>query len=285
VLFAELRSTLKTVVAPAYILSGSDIFLINKSIELILQAAAVTPMNVTKFDETADPAEVDATLRNVSMFGDKTAAIIRGTQDTRVLLQPGTKDRDAVRVDCNPMTADLVVRLIMNTKRFTADAAALLAGACENNYARVNNEIIKLTNHYHNNSVIQRADVDAIVTKTESYQVYELSNALLKKDAAAAEKILQNLQNSGVEDYAIFGNLVSFARRLFYALHSPLSDSALAAHLKGHPYGITATRRDGRHLRDRIMTIYSHALELEHRIKSGKIHAQHAIVLLAGAFL
>ena len=283
-LFANLKSTLKNEIKPSYVLFGSDVFLINKSIELIMEAAKIEPLNVTRLDEGVDEGSIDACLRNLSMFGGSTAVVVRGIE-TRVILQPGIKAKDTERVDCNPMTPDLVVRLIMSQKKFTNDAAVLLAQCCDNNYASVDNEINKLLNFYKDKELLTADDVSSIVTKTESFQIYELSNACLKKDAVRADRILHNLLSGDVEEYAIFGNLVSSVRRLFYALKSPQADAAVAGFMKVHPYSITASRRDGRHLRDKITGIYENALDLEYQIKSGKITAESAIFLLQGLLL
>lgn len=297
-LFANLKNTLKTEIKPAYTLFGSDIFLINKAIELILEAAKIEPLNVTRLDEGTDESEIEASLRNVSMFGGSTAVIVRGAE-TRVILEPGIKVKDVERVDCNPMTSDLVVRMILSQKRFTQDAAVLLATCCDNNYASVDNEINKLFNFFKDKELLTADDVASIVTKTENFQIYELSNALLKKDAIRADKILHTLLSCGMEEYAVFGNLVSSVRRLFFALTSPAPDGQVWAYLKGQPYApaqgsfasakgsyaVTASRRDGRHLREKIAGIYENALDLEYQIKSGKITAERAIFLLQGLLL
>jgi len=285
-LFAELKATLKTTIAPSYVLFGSDIFLINKAIELILEAAKVQSNNVTRLDEGTDESQINANLRNISMFGGEVAVVVRGLTETRMILKPDVKAKDTVRVDCNPMTQDLVVRMILSGKKLTQDAAVYLAGACENNYARVSQELEKAVNYFKDKPAIDRTDIEQIVTKTESFQIYELSNALLKKDSARADKILQNLVESGIEDYAIFGSLVAFLRRLFYVVTSPQPDGVLAGYLKVHPYAVTSTRRDARGVsRDKAARIYADALDLEYQIKSGKISAKHAVVLVMGSLL
>jgi len=282
-LFANLKTSLKEGIKPAYTLFGTDIFLVNKAIELIFEAAKVEPLNVIRLDDGASESEIDAALRNVSMFWGKNAVVVRGETESRVILDKGTTQR----VECNPMTADLVTRLIVNQseKKITHDAAMLLAQCCDNNYARVDNEINKLLNYYKDKPLIERSDVEEFVTKTDSYQIYELSNVLLKKDLVKAENVLQSLTLSGVDDYAIFGNLSASVRRLFYSLTSGVPDAQLAAFLKVHPYAVTASRRDGKHLKDRISKIHSEALELEYQIKSGKILAGRAVSVLMGLFV
>ena len=87
-LFADLRASLKEKIAPAYIASGADVFLINKSVELILAAAQIPPLNVVRMEEDATADAINAALQNVSMFGGQNAVVIRGLNDTRLYLQP-----------------------------------------------------------------------------------------------------------------------------------------------------------------------------------------------------
>ena len=282
-LFEGLRTSLKEKIAPLYVMTGSDIFLISKSVELILAAASVNPMNVTHLNEEATASEINAILRNVSMFGGRVAVVVRGELQTRVYLEPVANEKTAVTVDCNPMNETLVVRMILQNKRFTPDAAIVLARACENNFSAVSNEMEKICAYFEGEK-IDAADVGQIVTKTEKYQVYEFSNALIKKDSAKAEKILDTLLLSGIDEYAVFGSLLAFTRRLFYARACTLPDAAVAGFLGVHPYSITALRRDGRGItKERAADIYAEALDLEYQIKSGKIAAGRAAVLLAGS--
>ena len=284
-LFENLRVSLKEKIAPLYIMTGSDIFLVTKSIELILSAASVNSMNVTRFNEEVGLDEINANLRNISIFGGRVAVVVRGETQTKVYLEPVVNEKSAVIVDCNPMNESLVVRMILQNKRFTPEAALVLAQACENNFASVSGEIEKICAFFEKEK-IDAADVGQIVTKTEKYQVYELSNALIKKDAAKAERILDTLLQIGVDEYAIFGNLLAFARRLFYAKASPQPDAAVAAFLGVHPYAITALRRDGRNIsNEKAADIYRDALDLEYQIKSGSVGAGRAAVLLTGKML
>jgi len=279
-LFESLRASLKGKLAPAYVMSGTDLFLINKSIELILTAASVDKMNVIRLEEDATQHEINMHLLNISMFGNSTAVLIRGINETRVFLKPIKDLKEAQKVDCDPMSEALVIRMIMQNKEFNQETAAKLARMCENNFSSVSNEMQKLLAYG------SLDNIEGIVTKTEKYQTYELSNALIKKDAVKSERILDTLNASGVDDYAVFGGLVSFARRLFYCKASPLSDAELSKVLGCNPYAVTATRRDSRNVTMALACkIYETALELEYKIKSGKILTSRATVLLAGAML
>ena len=52
--FAELKATLKTSLAPVYLIHGTDYYLVSKAIELITDAANVNKdLDVSRLDESA----------------------------------------------------------------------------------------------------------------------------------------------------------------------------------------------------------------------------------------
>ena len=287
-LFADLRASLKTKIAPAYVLSGSDIFLINKSIELILAAAQIPPLALVHLPLDAPLNDVNAHLSNTSMFAASPAAIDRGTADTRLYLRPIKSINEAEKVDCNPMSEDLVMRLVLQNKRFTPPAALLLARASENNFAMVSAEIQKAESFFDPvaHPQITDADLSTLVTKTEKYQVFELTDAILKRDLPRVRRILDFLlPNDEGDAYGVFGLLNTFARRLFYAKSSRLTDADLGKHLGVHPYAITVIRRDKSITEKAAAAAYEAAIDLEYQIKSGQILAPRAVPLLIGALL
>jgi DNA polymerase III delta subunit len=284
VIFAELKKNLGQKIAPAYIMTGSDVFLINKSVELILGAVGADPNNTVRMEEGTDMNTVNNAWKNVAMFGAKTVVVTRGIDTARVYIDPIKADREAERVDCNPMTHDLVVRMICQNKKFAPAEADYLATICADNYSAVNNETEKLTAYVGNRDRVTRADIDETVTKTDKYQIYELSNAILRRDIARAHAVFDALSNTDIDDYAVFASIASFARRLFYAKTSQKPDGEIAKFLGVNPYAVTATRRDARGItQPAACEFYRGALELEYGIKMGKLSAPRAVVLLLGA--
>ena len=97
-LFANLKNALKTEVKPAYTLHGSDIFLVNKAIELVLEAAKIDPLNVAKFDESVevsfnlnvDPRHADQQIRGAIVLPNGTGKV----QKVLVVTQ-GAKEKEA----------------------------------------------------------------------------------------------------------------------------------------------------------------------------------------------
>lgn len=306
--FAALKQTLKSTVAPVYLLFGSDIFLLQKSVDLIIQHSGVIApeLDISRLGDSATAEAVIAECRTVSFMGGKRVVVVRPAteahftkaldaylakpSDTTVLILVSSSEKspslkNVETVDCNPMPADLIVKLVANQlaaagKSITPDAANLLALMCGNNFARIDNELNKLINYYKESNLLSADDVSAIVTKTEEYQIYELSNAITKRDTALAAKIMSNLQASGVEDYAIFGNLVSAFRRIYYSLTARSSQDAVAAFLKCSPFAVMYARRDNKHLISKIAELYAKALDLEYQIKSGAVSVANALIIV-----
>ena len=307
-LFANLKASLKDGLKPAYLLFGEDVFLVNKAIELITEAANVDIVGITRLDEAATSSEVIAKCRTVAMFGGRRAVIVRPAGEklfdkglTAYLAAPDTECvvilvcdkaanvKNTEVIDCNPMSEDLVVKLIARAaadggKKINEDAVRLLARFCDNNFARVNNELNKLLHYFCDRPVITTQDVSEIAIKSENYQIYELGNAVLKKDTEGSERILKTLLASGLEEYALFGNILATIRRVFWAVRTKVPAEAVAALLKCHPYAVTASRRDFAALATGITSSYKKATDLEYQIKSGKISVTSALTLLQGLF-
>ena len=101
-----------------------------------------------------------------------------------------------------------------------------------------------------------------------------------KKQTALAEKVLSNLRAAGVDEYAIFGSLVSHFRRLYYSLSTTAAQEVVASCLKCSPFAVMFARRDNRHLTRQIADIYKQILNLEYKIKSGQLTASSAITIM-----
>ena len=306
--FVGLKGTLKTNVKPAYLVHGGDIFLVQKAIDLITQFAGVkdTVLDVSRLGEGAGVDAIVAECRTVSFFGGRRVVVARPfgveqlTAELKKYLEKPNPDcvlvlvgelpnvKNVEYVNCDPMSPDILVKLIANQvvamgKKISKEAADLLCVYCVNTYARIDNEINKLVNYFTDIETIGVDEVKKICTKTVEYQVYELSKAICAGRIEECEEILRTLQDSGTEDYAIFGNLVSSFRRLFYSLTCKADTKDVAMVLGCSPYAVQYARRDNRHLANAIVCLYEYALDLEYQIKSGKVLVENAIVMLTMA--
>lgn len=300
--FTSLKTSLKVQVHPVYLLFGNDSFLINKSIQLITQA--INAPDTTRLDETASSTAIIAACRTVSMFGDRRLVVVRNIADTitkdlsKYLASPNKdcililvsnvdkepKIKNVQLVDCNPIKdATILQQLICKQvrdagKTITPAASSLLVNLCANNYSRINNELIKLTNL--DDEKIDTNHVGDFVIATQDFQIYELGNAVCRGDIQGSNKILNNLRAQGFDEYAIFGNLLAQFKRLFFSLTTKASNDAVAQVLKCNPYAVSFARRDNRVLTPKIKTIYAQTINMEYQIKSGALTPTAAVELV-----
>ncbi|MCL2570301.1 MAG: DNA polymerase III subunit delta [Firmicutes bacterium] len=301
--FVNLRASLKEKVESVYILFGADIFLVNKAVDLIV--GTLKTDDVSKFDESASASQIIGACNTLSMFGGKRIILARVVDSTvkefskyfgapnpecvLILIVDSEKApagaKSVLCVDCNPMKGDVVLKLIANQvaavgKTISTTAAGLVAKYCGNNYAKIDNELVKILNFYSDEKIIDTTHVEEIIHKDEEFQVYELASCLFKGDQVGANKIHERLKGVGVEDYVVFASLISAIRRVYYSLGTKASNDAVAAYLKCSPWAINFARRDNKHLASKVANVYKHALGLEYKIKSGEIGVEAATEML-----
>lgn len=294
--FADLKATLRTKISSVYCIYGTDFYLVNKATNLIIEAVGATELDISRLDESASAQDIITECRTISFLGGKRVIVVKPfvqeinsylknpSPDCVLILVSDKEIKSTESIDCNPMSVDLIVKIVANNlakhgKKITPEAAALLCNYCGNVYSRIDGELNKLANYFVECDSLGVDEINQIVTKTEGYQVYELSNAVCSGNIARAEEILRTLQDQGVEDYAIFGNMVSALRRIYYSLSTKGSNESVSAVLGCSPYAVNYARRDYKKLAPRIAKFYDSALDLEYQIKSGKISVNNAIVL------
>jgi len=295
--FVQLRNELKNKVSPVYVLFGTDVFLVNKATELISGSSTVD-----RFDASTTVREIITSANTFDMFGGKRILFVRAADEkilkdkefmkyiaspnpNSVLIiavpvekQPTVKDVEIV--NCNPLQGDILLKLIAKQiqdakKNISAPAAVMLAKNCNNNFARISNEIVKLVAN--TDTIIDVDQVMEHATPDEEHQTFELGNAILKKDLALCNKLIENFTASGVEDYAVFGSLVASIRRVFYSLLSTATNDELGKFLKVSPFSVMYARRDYKQQKEKIARLYAKALDLEYKIKSGQVTARSAV--------
>lgn len=289
--FAQLKASLKNGIAPAYLLYGTDYFLINKAVSLI--QAAMPDAELTKYGEEATNDEIVTALATTSFFttarlvvatlGDKPsfAGINQYLKNpvagnTLVLITYQEKPlniKDATPVNCNPMSAEILVPLIAKQiapHQITRDAANYLVEATGGYYTLIDNELNKFLAFYQDLPVWGVEHLQPYLTKTLDFQIYELGAAILAHQVTAAAKILAWLYSTNTNEYAIFGGVVSQMRRAYYATASTADINVVGKMLGCSPYAIKYSRRDYGANAAAVKACYARILELEYQIKAGQ---------------
>lgn len=297
--FAQLKTSLKTKIEPAYLVYGTDYFLINKAVSLIQNA--MPNVEVTKFTEETSGEAIVTALSTTSFFtnarlivatlGDKPSfsAINQYIKNpvagnTLILIsyqeKPNANLKGATTVNCNPMPAEILVPLIAKQiapHQITRDAAEYLVEATGGYYTLIDNELTKFMAYYADLPVWEIKHLQPYVTKTLDYQIYELGAAILARQVSAASKILAWLYSGNTNEYMIFGGVVSQIRRAYYATASSADINVLGKILGCSPFAIKYSRRDYGANAAAVKSCYERILELEYQIKSGQMTVTAAL--------
>jgi len=290
--FIELKKSLADGVQPVYLVHGSDNFLVNKAVDLITGNCT----DRMQFNEGTPSAQIITACNTLSMFGGRRVIVAKTTDakdfttycknpspDCTLIIIASKPVANMNCINCNPIEAETLTKLVRQQAsavglNMTDGAIRLLIESTAGNFSAINNELTKLQHMMQ--GTVDEKQIESVVAKNSEFQIYELGNVLLKRNIARAEEILSRLRATGSDDYAIFASLVSLSRRLFYALSTTADGATVATVLKCNPYAVTATRRDGAHLKPRAKRLYTFALDLEYKIKSGVISDTAAVTLM-----
>ena len=254
--FEQLKKSLKEDgAANIYLLVGDDGRVIEKAKETILSLICDFPeLNVTCFDENADVKAVANCCRSFPFMSDYRAVVVRDysgslddmsdyfddPQPTTLLIFTASSltanfskyAKKTTVVECGKLSDDVLIRYIAkraaaNGSQITCAAAKLLIDYTLSDLARIENELDKLCLLC---EVVKEEDVKNNVTADADFKIYELSDAISKRQSANAMKILDSLLADGFAPGALFGMLENHYRRLMYAVLNK-GDGELAAKL------------------------------------------------------
>ncbi|MCM1404051.1 MAG: hypothetical protein NC133_00880 [Prevotella sp.] len=290
--FAQLKSSLKSQIESAYLLYGTDYFLIHKAVSLI--QAALPSAEMTKFADDVTGETITTALATTSFFtnarlvvatlGEKTALsainqYLKNPVAGNVLVlisyreKPEANLKGATVVNCNPMPATILIPLIARQiapHQITRDAATYLVEATGGYYTLIDNELTKFLAYYADVPVWDTKHLQPYLTKTLDYQIYELGAAILAHQVTAAANIFAWLLGSNTNEYLIFGGVVAQMRRAYYATASHEDINVLGKRLGCSPYAIKYSRRDYGANPSVVKDCYARSLELEYQIKAGQ---------------
>ena len=309
--YIELKNSLKSNIFNNYLLSGADEFLLNKSVELIFNAAKINivEMNFLKFiGENVDFEEVVKALNTMPMFDDKKMVVVYLNVKTAVSNLPKLTDylknpnpqsvlvvvagestelKQQVNkfevVDCNRLSEDIVDKFVLNELRatntnITKTALKTLNEYCVYDLSKIVKEVNKLVSFVADKKLIEENDVKVLVNKTVEFQIYELTENLAKKQKDKVFEILEALKSKKDTYKTIIPLIYSHFRRLFYVAVSNLSKSELGSMLGVKDYAITvAYKQSGMFTKLQLKNIVNIMEELDFELKTSAISNELAV--------
>ena len=151
-------------------------------------------------------------------------------------------------VDCNRLNEEVLIRWIGATlkpsgKQIDIKACEELIHRCNFYLSKIDLELKKLINYIGSKDIILLSDVEQNVSKDFEFQIYELSDAVIKKDTIKAFNIINALKINKDNSNVVVSSLYSSFRRLFYiAINQNLTNAELASFLGCKEYAVKIGR-------------------------------------------
>lgn len=252
--FVDLKKHIKSgEIDCVYLLVGNDGRVIEKARDMLTALCdGPADFNVTSFEENADVCEIKACCRAFPLYSSKRVVYVRdykgsldamkdyfeAPSETTVLvfvmseLTPNYAKyvKNMTVIECGKLPREVLIPYI--AKRAAAGGATVTRSAAEllidytlSDLAAIENETDKLCLLTDSITV---ADVEANVTASSEFKIYELSDAISKKQGERAVKILRSLLADGYSPGALLGMLESHYRRLMYVVLNREDDNLAA---------------------------------------------------------
>ncbi len=303
-----LKKRLSEGLARVYLVEGDDFYLFDKALSMIKSACEITmeDFNLTVLDdESFSVDKLFAATEMLPMLDPKKLVVIKGgklneegkkkvneillhiPKTTCVVVLDYNKNfeflkKDFVLVDAGRMDKEMVKKLVVAYlarlgRTINMDALMALIESCNGYLTRIMSELNKLCFYDPAAEAITKKMVEELVSKDVEYSVFELTEALAKKDGDKALKLLKLME----KDAGVFSLISNQFRRLFYVSISEMSDGELAALLGVKEYAIKKSRELARGFsKAQLKKISSLLEEADYAVKSGSVLQNNALHLL-----
>lgn len=310
--FSELKKELNNKVARFYIIKGDDAFLRTRAQQMIENRSVKTleDLNITRYnDENYNIESILTDLSAMPMMSDFRVVVLKDLTvkssndidaihklldkkltNNILIINDGINVnwykplmQDAVVVDCGALDETMLQRIALkdfqnNGVSINADALQNLIRFCNCDMGRISNEVNKLSNYVGKSNTVTNEIVKQLVTKDLEYNIFELSNAVAKKDGATAIGIVKHLLNQKESSQVLLMMILSNFRRMFFAVITKDSNAELAKKLGTKEYAIKIAKDLGKRFGAmRLKNILEFGAELDYKIKSGAMTADNAL--------
>ncbi len=309
--FQDLKKSLSNLM-PVYYIYGDDAFLRQKAVEMIeARAVKFRDLNVIRFDdENTDINNIVIACRALPMMDEHRVVVCKDLSvkkqeeikplvdytksptSTTILIVVDSAGagvykkfiENATSVDCSKLDVNLLGRLVLNELthyacKINSDALSTLIEYCNLDYTRINNEIIKLASLVGSGGTITLDDVVKNVSREIDYDIFELSNAVSRRDGRTAVAIVKNLLEKKESPQKLLMLIQSNFRRMFYAINTKESTTEIANKLGVKEYAVRKSKEQATKFAPaRLKKILDLGASLDYQIKAGQMTDENAIL-------
>lgn len=317
--FIDLKNDILQGAKSIYLLEGDDAYFRLKGEELIKSSFVQMPeLNFTSLDgeklKGSALAELIAAVESLPFMSEK--RLVKVTefhpsdteyekylkktfenfpQETVLLIvnSEGKKGLDLKRkacityVDCNCADEETVAKWAYITLRnakisASAEACTLIARYCQCNMSRVALEVEKLID-YKKEGELSREDIDALVFKDTDYRIYEMTNAVSRRDFDTFSAIEAELCRKAGDETSLLSGLFSYFKNLLILISADDNDRQLSELLKMKEYGIKKSREQARAIgEEKLKNLVSVIYAVLADIKCGNLAPESALQTVNG---
>ncbi len=297
--FIEMNKVLKQSVSSLYNIVGEDFFLIRQAI-VNLKNKFVT--NLEEFNYLSLDAEklkkeqVNEQILLLPMASEYRLLVLHNPNaeivkhlnafnfdgvETIVVCVRAEHLTKAEAIDCSKLDKADINKYVLNQLNklnlsIQEQALDLLVEATNCDMSRLVSELNKIATYCVDDGVITTDVVVNLVTSSDDYAIYMLTNAIDNKDYATYQKILHSLTKSQTQS-EIFSYLGKYFKRMYYISLSK-NDEELSKFLNIKPYAVKMSRANvNKNGIKYYLNLYKKYVELDYKIKSGKITAINAL--------
>ena len=296
--------------AICYLVQGEDVLLYDKALEMIKKAMdlQLEDFNFNIFDDDNFNGDlVIDTCETLPMGSEKKVVLLKNISNPNENFKKKLKDYlknplqstclvifdffnkfdflisekiSAKRLDDQSLKEIVITELKKNEKTITDGACQKLIEACCNYYSLIKNELEKLISC--DDFEITEKTIDALVCKQTEFTVFELTDALSKRDADRAVSLL----NLMPKDTKTFSLVLNHFRRLFFVAVAEGTEKELADLLGVKEYAIIVAKRLSKNFSKlQLKNIYEMTSDVDFYIKNGQMQVENALFYLVFGIL
>ncbi|MDE5943260.1 MAG: DNA polymerase III subunit delta [Clostridia bacterium] len=312
--FTELKNDIAAGAKGIYLLEGDDAYFRMKGEELIKSAFLQMPeLNFSTLDgenlKGARLTDLTSAVQAVPFMSEKRIVKVTSLYPTEseydtylkktfekfppdsILIIVNTESKKGVDlkrkgcityVDCGRADEESVAKWAYLTfKRAgisaSVDVCNTIASYCLCNMSRVALEVEKLID-YKREGTLTREEVDALVFKDADYRIYEMTNAVARRDFNKFIAIESELCRKDGDEAPLLSGLFSYFKNLLTICSSRQSDAELAKLLKMKEYGVKKSREQAQAIGVEKLKGYVTAVyDAISRLKSGLTLPKNAL--------
>ena len=288
-----------------YLIIGED-SIINKEIKSIKEKNNIDNNSFIKYDlEIHQTSIIIEELNTFNLFGDKKLVVASNIKnidvelledyfnnlsdnililtteeelDKRSKLSKLLEEKAKI---LNTKDVDLTKYIKNELKDYEIDNALIkiIKEKCNNNYHRINNEIEKIK-LYKDDNKITKEDIDLLIKEDINVNIYDLTNAINKKDVKKAIKLFHELLKNNEDEIKILSSLANNYRLLMNIKNLVITykDEDIIKKLKMHPYRLKMLKEQSNNYTTKdLVEIIKKLNQMDINIKSGLLEKRNAI--------